>query len=336
MRFPAVVTAGDRGAAKAVYGQSKGYLEIAGRPLVAHVVAVLQRVPEVSEVWVVGDEERLRAVFGSREPAPRAAQAAPPDAAAQQSLRERLGGLPAPAAGGGRERARPRARGPRHRGALPLGRSSVRDTAGDLGLRAPGEPARLQLRARARDRGLDGGFPARARRASPASAWRASICARAASVRAICIWCGRRGSSTATTSRRCIATASSASSAASWRWRGVCSRANAAGCACSTTTCSCTSRASPIGAVSRALADALRRFAPLARIEACCSDLLRASVRFVVTQARRHRHRHRQRARLRRREAPLRGVEQGAGEPRRAAVRRRRRSGPAIRERSGS
>ena len=33
------------------------------------------------------------------------------------------------------------------------------------------------------------------------------------------------------------------------------------------------------------LADTLRRFAPLARIEACCSDLLRASVRFVVTEA---------------------------------------------------
>jgi len=66
MRFPAVVTAGDRGAAKAVYGQSKGYLEIEGRPLLAHVVAALQRVPEVSEVWVVGDEERLRAVFASQ------------------------------------------------------------------------------------------------------------------------------------------------------------------------------------------------------------------------------------------------------------------------------
>ena len=65
MQFPAVVTAGDRGAAKAIYGQSKAYLELAGRPLVAHVVAALQRVPEVSEVWVVGDEERLRAVFDS-------------------------------------------------------------------------------------------------------------------------------------------------------------------------------------------------------------------------------------------------------------------------------
>lgn len=65
VRVPAVVTAGDRGAAKAVYGQNKVYLELAGRPLVAHVVAALQRVPEVSEVWVVGDEERLRALFAS-------------------------------------------------------------------------------------------------------------------------------------------------------------------------------------------------------------------------------------------------------------------------------
>jgi molybdopterin-guanine dinucleotide biosynthesis protein A len=63
MAIPAVVTAGDRGAAKAVYGESKVFLEIDGRPLVAHVAAVLQRVPEVSEVWVIGDAGRLRAVF---------------------------------------------------------------------------------------------------------------------------------------------------------------------------------------------------------------------------------------------------------------------------------
>ena len=63
MAIPAVVTAGDQGAAKAVYGESKVFLEIDGRPLVAHVVAILQRVPEVSEVWVIGDAERLRAVF---------------------------------------------------------------------------------------------------------------------------------------------------------------------------------------------------------------------------------------------------------------------------------
>ena len=63
MAIPAVVTAGDRGAAKAVYGESKVFLEIEGCPLVVHVAAILQRVPEVSEVWVIGDAERLRAVF---------------------------------------------------------------------------------------------------------------------------------------------------------------------------------------------------------------------------------------------------------------------------------
>ncbi len=51
--------AGDRGAAKAIRGQSKVYLELAGRALVAHVVAALQHVPDVSEVWVVGDAARL-------------------------------------------------------------------------------------------------------------------------------------------------------------------------------------------------------------------------------------------------------------------------------------
>lgn len=67
LRIPAVVTAGDRRAAKAVCGESKVYLEMGGRPLVARVVTALQRVPEVSEVWVVGDAERLRAVFSRGE-----------------------------------------------------------------------------------------------------------------------------------------------------------------------------------------------------------------------------------------------------------------------------
>ncbi len=62
-RLPAIVTAGDRTAAKAVRGESKSYLEIEGRPLVAHVIATLQRVPEISEVWVVGDALRLAATL---------------------------------------------------------------------------------------------------------------------------------------------------------------------------------------------------------------------------------------------------------------------------------
>ena len=61
--IPALVTAGDRHAAKTVYGESKVYLELAGRPLVVHTVLELQWVPEVSEVWLVGDAKRLETLF---------------------------------------------------------------------------------------------------------------------------------------------------------------------------------------------------------------------------------------------------------------------------------
>jgi len=71
LRIPAIVAAGDRGAAKAVYGESKVYLEVGGRPLVSHVVLALQRVSEVSEVHVIGDAERLEKVLA--EPSLRAA-----------------------------------------------------------------------------------------------------------------------------------------------------------------------------------------------------------------------------------------------------------------------
>jgi molybdopterin-guanine dinucleotide biosynthesis protein A len=67
MKIPAVLAAGDQGAAKAIYGESKAYLEIAGRPLVAHVASILQRVPEVSEVWVVGDADRLGGALGRED-----------------------------------------------------------------------------------------------------------------------------------------------------------------------------------------------------------------------------------------------------------------------------
>ncbi len=65
--LPAIVMAGDRRAAKAVYGESKVYLGIGGLPLVAHVVCMLQRVPEVDAVWVVGNPDRLEAVFRAPE-----------------------------------------------------------------------------------------------------------------------------------------------------------------------------------------------------------------------------------------------------------------------------
>ena len=63
MGIPAIVMAGDRGSAKTIYGQSKVYLEVAGQPMVARVVITLQAVAEVDAVWLVGDRDRLEAVF---------------------------------------------------------------------------------------------------------------------------------------------------------------------------------------------------------------------------------------------------------------------------------
>ncbi|MBW2496906.1 MAG: hypothetical protein JRF61_06490 [Deltaproteobacteria bacterium] len=64
MGVPAIVTAGDSRAAKAVYGKSKVYLEIDGLALVAHVVRTLQDCPEIDSVWVVGNVGRLEQVLG--------------------------------------------------------------------------------------------------------------------------------------------------------------------------------------------------------------------------------------------------------------------------------
>jgi hypothetical protein len=61
--LPAIVTAGDLRAARAVYEESKVYLQVEGEPLVAHVVRALQRVDEVDAVWVVGDSARLEAAL---------------------------------------------------------------------------------------------------------------------------------------------------------------------------------------------------------------------------------------------------------------------------------
>jgi CTP:molybdopterin cytidylyltransferase MocA len=63
VELAAIVTAGDQRAAKAVYGQSKVFLEVDGRPMVARTVVTLQAVPEIDAVWVVGNRERLEAVF---------------------------------------------------------------------------------------------------------------------------------------------------------------------------------------------------------------------------------------------------------------------------------
>ncbi len=67
MQLTAVVAAGDRRAARKVCGESKAFLELAGKPLVVHVVSTLQSVQEVSSVWVVGDLDRLARVFENAE-----------------------------------------------------------------------------------------------------------------------------------------------------------------------------------------------------------------------------------------------------------------------------
>lgn len=66
MGVPAIVTAGDSRAAKAVYGKSKVYLEVDGLALVAHVVRTLQSCPEIDAVWVVGDPGRLEDALSSK------------------------------------------------------------------------------------------------------------------------------------------------------------------------------------------------------------------------------------------------------------------------------
>ena len=55
----AVLVAGDGGASRSINGESKAFLQIAGRPMVVHVLEALLLTPQVSEVFVVGDSIRL-------------------------------------------------------------------------------------------------------------------------------------------------------------------------------------------------------------------------------------------------------------------------------------
>jgi hypothetical protein len=140
--IPAIVTAGDQRAARAVYGESKVYLRIADRALVAHVVAALQRVPEIGEVWVVGNEERLHKTFA--EPAVAAEVSKPLQIVPQfrslyengwQTYRRLLPGAP------------PEGRDP---GPADLDRE-VLYLSGDLPLATPFEISEFIRRARAAD-----------------------------------------------------------------------------------------------------------------------------------------------------------------------------------------
>jgi len=64
MRTQAILVAGDRGASRAVRGTSKAFVDVAGKPMVVHVLEALLHTPEVSEVYVVGNAQRLAAAAG--------------------------------------------------------------------------------------------------------------------------------------------------------------------------------------------------------------------------------------------------------------------------------
>jgi len=59
MQIQAILVAGDRGASRAVRGRSKAFVELAGKPMVVHVLESLLHTPEVSEIYVVGNAPRL-------------------------------------------------------------------------------------------------------------------------------------------------------------------------------------------------------------------------------------------------------------------------------------
>ncbi len=59
MDVQAVLLAGDRGHSRAVKGRSKGFVEVAGKPMLVHVLEALIHTPEVSEVFIVADIVRL-------------------------------------------------------------------------------------------------------------------------------------------------------------------------------------------------------------------------------------------------------------------------------------
>jgi len=63
MRVQAILVAGDRGASRAIRSRSKAFVEVAGKPMVVHVLESLLHTPEISEIFVVGNPARLERVI---------------------------------------------------------------------------------------------------------------------------------------------------------------------------------------------------------------------------------------------------------------------------------
>jgi len=62
--YDVVVTAGDRGASKFVYGRNKVFLEIHDKPLICYVVESLEETERVNHIHIVGPQKDLEKVFG--------------------------------------------------------------------------------------------------------------------------------------------------------------------------------------------------------------------------------------------------------------------------------
>lgn len=62
-----VVVAGDRRASKAVLGESKVFLSVAGAPVLHHVVSAVERARTVRRIFVVGDRPRIERSLGAAD-----------------------------------------------------------------------------------------------------------------------------------------------------------------------------------------------------------------------------------------------------------------------------
>jgi len=65
LRVPVVLLAGDRAHSRAVRHESKAFVEIAGRTMLEHVFRTVAATPEVTDIFVVGDPDRVQRVLSS-------------------------------------------------------------------------------------------------------------------------------------------------------------------------------------------------------------------------------------------------------------------------------
>jgi GTP:adenosylcobinamide-phosphate guanylyltransferase len=72
-RYEVVLLAGDRRASRSVAGGNKAFVEVSGAPMIVHVLDALVNTPEVSDVYCVGDVQRLERVLTAHRSLERAA-----------------------------------------------------------------------------------------------------------------------------------------------------------------------------------------------------------------------------------------------------------------------